>query len=486
MVHPLELIHPRSLRQLSDSLAVLVRGELWLQVLIALFLGVLVGILLGPSVGWVETHTAVLIGNWLALPGKLFLALIQMVVVPLVVASVIRGLAASEDMDQLRRTGLRVGLYFTVTTAFAIVIGMTLAAWIEPGRYIDAAAARATFGVVLAESAHAPVESPGLDTLPQLIITLLPTNPLDSLLHGQMLQIVLFALIAGVALVTMAPEQSRPLLDLLGSLLEVCMTIVRWAMWLAPLAVFGLIAQLAARTGLSTLGGMAVYVGTVLLGLLVVMALYLLLVYLVSGRRPLAFLRATRDVLLLAFSTSSSATVMPLSIRTAEDRLAVRPSISQFVIPIGATINMNGTALYQGVATLFLAQVFGVDIGTSGLLLIVVIAVGASIGSPGTPGVGMVILAAVLATVGIPAAAIALLMGVDRILDMSRTAVNVAGDLTACVLMDRWVGGKRSLEAELAEQSAQEWQRSVTKRDVIVQPPSTPGGARASAASRRR
>jgi Na+/H+-dicarboxylate symporter len=156
MVHPLELIHPRSLKQLSDSLAVLVKGRLWLQVLIALSLGVVVGILLGPSVGWVAARTSALIGNWLALPGKLFLALIQMVVVPLVVASVIRGLAASEDMDQLRRTGVRLGLYFLATTAIAIVVGMTLAAWIEPGRYIDGAAARALFGGVLPEVAAAP------------------------------------------------------------------------------------------------------------------------------------------------------------------------------------------------------------------------------------------------------------------------------------------------------------------------------------------
>lgn len=486
MVHPLELIHPRSLMQLSDSLAVLARGRLWLQVLLALFLGGMVGILLGPSVGWVEPRSAVLIGNWLALPGKLFLALIQMVVVPLVVASVIRGLAASEDMEQLRRTGVRVGFYFLVTTAVAIAIGMALASWIEPGRYIDSAAAQTMLGGVLPEAGGAPVERPSLSALPNLIVTLLPTNPLDSILHGQMLQIVLFALIAGIALVTMAPEQSRPLLDLLGSLQEVCMTIVRWAMWLAPLAVFGLIAQLTAKTGLETLGGMGVYVATVLLGLLIVMALYLLVVYAVSRRRPMDFLRATRDVLLLAFSTSSSATVMPLSIRTAEEKLAVRPSISQFVIPIGATINMNGTALYQGVATLFLAQVFRVDVSFGGLLLIVVVAVGASIGSPGTPGVGMVILAAALAAIGIPAAAIALIMGVDRILDMSRTAVNVAGDLTACVLMDRWVGSKRSLSDELAEQSAQEWQRAVTRRDVIVQPPSASRHSQASGVARRR
>ncbi|MGD8323191.1 MAG: cation:dicarboxylase symporter family transporter, partial [Gammaproteobacteria bacterium] len=167
---------------------------------------------------------------------------------------------------------------------------------------------------------------------------------------------------------------------------------------------------------------------------------------------PIAFLRATRELLLLAFSTSSSAAVMPLSIRTAEENLHVRASIAQFVIPLGATINMNGTALYQGVAAMFLAQVYGVDISIMGMLLIVAMAVGAAVGSPGTPGVGIVILAMVLTTVGIPAEGVALIMGVDRILDMSRTSVNVAGDVVAAKLMNGWIKddtspGRRAIQA---------------------------------------
>jgi len=185
---------------------------------------------------------------------------------------------------------------------------------------------------------------------------------------------------------------------------------------------------------------MAIYVATVMLGLALLLCLYLVLVWSFAGQSPGSFLRSSRELLLLAFSTSSSAAVMPLSIRTAEEKLGVRRSIAQFVVPLGATINMNGTALYQGVAAVFLAQVYGVDIGTSGMALIVVMAVGASIGSPATPGVGIVILAMVLNTVGIPPEGIALLMGVDRILDMCRTAINVAGDLVACKLMDRWIG----------------------------------------------
>jgi Na+/H+-dicarboxylate symporter len=168
----------------------------------------------------------------------------------------------------------------------------------------------------------------------------------------------------------------------------------------------------------------------------------MLILKLLAGQSPVRFLKDTRDVLLLAFSTSSSAAVMPLSIRTAEDKLGVRPSVSQFVIPLGATINMNGTALYQAVATIFLAQVYGIDLSMGSMALVVAMAVGASIGSPATPGVGIVILAMVLQTVGIPPSGIALIMGVDRILDMCRTAINVTGDLVTCRLMEN-LAGKR-------------------------------------------
>ena len=192
--------------------------------------------------------------------------------------------------------------------------------------------------------------------------------------------------------------------------------------------------------------GVAAYVGTVLAGLLIMLGVYLLIVRLALGRDPWRFLGDMRELMLLAFSTSSSAAVMPLTMRTAEEKLGVRPSISQFVVPLGATINMTGTALYQGVAAIFLAQVFGVDIGLGGLVLLVLTAVGAAIGAPGTPGIGIVIMAMLLTTVGVPAEGIALIMGVDRILDMSRTAINVSGDVVAALLMDRWNGARNPAE----------------------------------------
>ncbi|MEQ8955287.1 MAG: dicarboxylate/amino acid:cation symporter, partial [Gammaproteobacteria bacterium] len=246
-------------------------------------------------------------------------------------------------------------------------------------------------------------------------------------------------------------RQAKPMLELLGSLQEVCMAVVRWAMKLAPYAVFGLMAQLTTTVGLGALLGMAYYVFTVVTGLLLMMAVYLLMLKLFTNKHPLKFLRESRDVLLLAFSTSSSATVMPLSIKTAEESFQVRPSIAQFVIPLGATINMNGTALYQSVATVFLAQVYSVELSMGSMALIVAMAVGASIGSPATPGVGIVILAMVLSSVGIPTSGIALIMGVDRILDMSRTAINVTGDLVASSLMERWVGSDSTASRESTE-----------------------------------
>lgn len=436
----LEELKPRPLKHLSGQLATLIAGRLWLKVLIAMLLGLVAGVLIGPAPGIVAPETGALIGNWLALPGMLFLAAVQMIVIPLVFASIILGLASSENVDQLRRLGIVVVLFFVVTTAIAVTIGLWIAGLIQPGRGLSEQLIQAT----AAPAGTPPLAPPGLTEIPDAVIRLLPGNPLGSMVEGEMLQVVIFAIIVGVALVALSPQQSKPLLDLLATLQQVCMMIVRWAMLLAPIAVFGLMARLTSQIGLEALAGMAIYVATVMLGLALLLCLYLVLVWTLAGQSPGSFLRSSRELLLLAFSTSSSAAVMPLSIRTAEEKLGVRRSIAQFVIPLGATINMNGTALYQGVAAVFLAQVYGVDIGTSGMALVVVMAVGASIGSPATPGVGIVILAMVLNTVGIPPEGIALLMGVDRILDMCRTAINVAGDLVACKLMDRWIGAGKT------------------------------------------
>ncbi|WP_406661775.1 dicarboxylate/amino acid:cation symporter [Methanolobus sp. ZRKC3] len=468
--HPLTRIHPRSSKHLSYHLYSLVKGRLWLKILLGMFFGILVGLLLGPSAGFVSRDVSYTIGEWLAFPGYIFLALLQMIVIPLVFASIIRGIAAGEDMEQLKRVGLRTVAYFMVTTALAILIGLSLALTINPGNFISSDVVQQTMGSDIPAVSQEAIGTPGIADVPGMLTTLLPTNPVGAFATGQMLQVVLFSVIIGVALISISPSQSKPLLELMGSLQEVSMTIVRWSMLLAPLAVFGLISKFTLNLGIEALLGMLVYVGTVFLGLLLLFLFYMIIVYVVARKGPVLFFRLIRDVLLLAFSTSSSAAVMPLSIKTAEENLEVRPSISQFVIPLGATINMNGTALYQSIAAVFLAQVFGVDLGFGELLLIMVTVVGASIGTPSTPGVGIVILALILNSVGIPTAGIALIIGVDRILDMSRTAVNVTGDLVTCIVMDKWVGSKKTLDEELAEVKERERKRRVLGEDVIVTP----------------
>jgi Na+/H+-dicarboxylate symporter len=422
-----------SIGRLALRLSGFVRARLWLQVLFAMAAGVATGVAIGPTGGWLSYGTAQLVSNWLAMPGYLFLAMVQMIVIPLVVASIILGMTSSRDMQQLRRMSLRTGLFFLFTTVVAALIGLAVALAVQPGSYLQGADLPVTAAAAVPSSSTPP----SLSTLPSQIVRIVPTNPLQASVEQNMLQVVVFAIFVGVALVTMDSKLAKPLVDLLGAVQEVSMVVVRWAMYLVPAAVFGLLTQLTARMGLDALLGMGVYVMTVLGALLLAFAFLMVLYALGRRRSPLAFLRGSRDVLLLAFSTSSSAAIMPLTIRTAEDALGVQQSVARFVIPLGTTINMAGTALYQVIATLFLAQVYQVDVGLSGLLLVVVLAVGASIGSPGTPGIGIVILAMMLGTLGIPAEGIALIIGVDRILDMSRTTLNVAGDLVAASVIDQ-------------------------------------------------
>lgn len=439
--YPLDFRRNNSLKNLSNQLHDLLEKKLWLKILVSMGLGVVIGLFLGTSGGYIDPAFAEIIGEWIALPGYIFLGLLKMIVVPLVFASIILGVA-SQSMSALKKTGLLTAAYFVTTTTIATAIGIGMALYIHPGQFISGELVESALGTQVQAGSDLSFNPSALN-LPSLLIGgLLPSNPLGALASGEMLQVVIIAVIIGVALISLNKDQSTPMVSFLTSVQAVCMTVVKWSMSLAPIAVFGLLTKFTMKMGIETLLGMAVYVGTVLVSLLLLMCLNLIIVALVARYNPFEFLKAIRDVMLLAFSTSSSAAVMPLSIKTAEEKLGVKPSISEFVIPLGATANMNGTALYQGVATIFLADVFGIDLGSFQLLVVMVMAVAASIGTPSIPGVGIVVLAMILNSVGIPTSGIALIMGVDRILDMSRTTVNVAGDLVTCKVMDRWVGGE--------------------------------------------
>ena len=430
----------KSLKSLNHYLRKLVENRLWLKVIIALFLGVGAGLLLSPQNGWITKSTADVLGNWLALPGMLFLKLVQMIMIPLIVASIITGIA-SNDKDNLKRLGGGVLLYFLSTTIISVTIGTVLALIFSPGKYLHQQA-EVDHTNALADAAKSSELSFGINDIPNAITNLLPENPLASMVSGEMLSIVIFTIIIGVAVLSLTDDLLKPVKLLLGAIQEICMTVVKWAMLLVPVAVFGLMAQLTSSVGLNSLTSLGFYVLVVLMGLLILLGIYIMLVSILGQSNPFKFLRKITDVQLLAFSTTSSAAVMPLSLKTAEEELKVDASISNFIIPIGTTVNMDGTALYQTITTLFIAQAYGLEMGLLNVIVVVVTIVAASIGTPAIPGGGVVILASVLSSAGIPAEGIIIIIGVERLLGMFRSAINVTGDLTACMIFDRFYGNK--------------------------------------------
>lgn len=425
----------KSFKYPIPQITYLIKKKLWAQVLFALFCGLVLGLILGPEVGIVEKDTAKVITDWLAIPANLFLKIIQMIIIPLIFASVIRGITSSGSLEHLQKIGLGVSLYFVTTTVIALTIGILLVTTIEPGNFIDSSLIRESFGIVDIE----PIERTefNIQDIPQGLVSLIPSNPLASFMSGEMLSIIVFALIVGVSMIALPKQSSQPILDLLEAIQKITMKVVSWAMRLAPLAAFGLIAGITSKIGISALVGIGTYMLTVVLGLFVMLFIYVLIIKFFAKRPLSSTFAMMRDAQLLAFSTSSSAAVMPLSIKTAEEKMKVKPKVSQFIIPLGATINMDGTALYQIIAVFFLAQLFNIDLGFTTILLISFTALAASIGAPSAPGTGIVILSTILIAAGIPPVAVVLLLGVDRILDMTRTMVNVTGDLTACLFFDK-------------------------------------------------
>lgn len=466
----LERLHLRNLKHTAVYLQQLITKKLWMQILLGMTLGIAVGVLMGPSVGWLDPGTAGIVGDWMALPGMIFLSLIQMIVIPLIVTAIIRGIAASNDAEQLKKNGLWLGAYFALTTIIATSIGIGLALLLRPGEYIQPQSLHdAQDGATGVAADTTTTDGVNLAALPEQVISVFPSNPLLSMVEGQMLQVVLFSVLVGIALLTLKAESAKPMLDLLGSVQELSMRIVGWAMGIAPLAVFGLLARQMVTTGVEALVGLAAYVGTFLLGMVVLLAVYLLIVRVLGDGQVVRFLRGARDAQLLAFSTDSSAATMPVTIRVAEEELKVRPSVSQFVVPIGASINMGGSALYQGLATVFMAQIYGIDLPLAALVALVMTSLGASIGTPATPGVGIVVLSTVLTSAGVPVGDLGLILGVDQILERFRTVLNVTGDLAACTVMDERVQTHKALDEELRDARNFEQRQHVEGEDVIVE-----------------
>lgn len=421
------------LNTLEHYLQKLVKAKLWIKVVVALILGLGAGLLISPNTGLFTEGFSQSLGSWLALPGKLFLKLVQMIMIPLIFTSIISGII-SNSSDQLKQMGVKLLVYFIATTALSIIIGVAVATLLQPGKIIfDIGAFELPKG-----SALAAKNSTGLGNIPDAITSLLPENPLASMVSGEMLSIVVFTIIIGVAITELNSKMVEPINRIFHAIQEICMTVVSWSMKLVPYAVFGLIAQLTSSVGLESLRGIGYYVMVVLIGLAILLIMYMLILATVAKTNPFSFLMKIKDVQLLAFATTSSAAVMPLSMKTAEEKLGIPPKISNFIIPIGTTINMDGTAIFQSVSTLFIAQAYGMELTIINIALIMVTIVAASIGTPAIPGGGVVILASVLQSAGIPVEGLVIIIGVERILGMFRSALNVTGDLVACVVFNRW------------------------------------------------
>lgn len=411
-------------------------NKLWVQVLIGMLLGVIVGLILSPSAfALVPKDLALAIAPWVALAGNIFLALIKMVVIPLVMSSIILGITSANNTETLKSLGIIIAPYFVFTTIVAVSVGILIAFVIQPGNFVSSDIVNSISSGVTVVKEVIPLQA---ISIPDMIVGLIPVNTAQSELDGNILAFVILAIFVGVALMNMDKEDAQPMKDLARSFQAFSMKVVDWAMKLAPYAVFGLLCSITIKIGFDAISSMSMYIITVLLGLFALLCFYLCIVYFIGRVKPMDFLKDIREVQLMAFSTSSSAAVMPLSMKTAEDKLHVPTPISKFVIPLGATINMDGTAIYQVIAAIFLTQLFGIDLSLVEIVILALTTVGASIGAPSTPGVGIVILATILQGIGVPVEGIALILGVDRILDMCRTTINVTGDLTATLIMKRF------------------------------------------------
>lgn len=397
------------------------------RIVIGMFAGIAVGILLKaifPDSTIVEGY---LTKGLFYVVGQIFISSLQMLVVPLVFVSLVVGTCSLSDPSKLGRLGGKsVGLYL-ITTAIAITFAIAMAVLVQPGTGIELAT----------DATYEPTQAP---SLAQVIIDLFPTNPFNAFANGNMLQIIVFALLFGIAMALVGKPGER-IKTLFDDFNEVIMKLVIILMNIAPYGVFALMAKLFSETSFETIFSLGKYFLLVLFVLIVhALVTYPIILKGLAGMNPIIFLRKMREVQIFGFSTASSNATMPVTLETVTKRLGVHNSVGSFTVPLGATINMDGTAIMQGVATVFIAQVYLVDLSIADYLMVVLTATLASVGTAGVPGVGMIMLAMVLGQVGLPVEGIGLIIGVDRLLDMTRTAVNVTGDAMVSVIVAKSEG----------------------------------------------
>ena len=409
------------------------------QILLGMFFGVLFGLVFSQF-DWGKSFVV----DWVKPFGTIFINALKLIAVPLILASLIKGVSDLKNIAQLSNMGGRtIGLYL-LTTLTAVTIGLTIVNVIKPGNTLSdetrtellasyASDAAAKQSVAAAQKEAGPL---------QALVDLVPSNIFAAMQdNGNMLQVIFFAIFFGIGLVLIPKQKAKSVKDFFDGLNEVILKLIDLIMIAAPYGVFALLAALVAEAPSADLfKALGLYTLTVLIGLLTMIIFYIVLVRIFTRKKTGFFLKGISPAQLLAFSTSSSAATLPVTMERVHEHLGVEEEVSSFVLPIGATINMDGTSLYQAVAAVFIAQAFGMDLSLSAQLGIIATATLASIGSAAVPGAGMVMLVIVLAQAGIPEAGLALIFAVDRPLDMCRTAVNVTGDASVSMLVAKWLG----------------------------------------------
>jgi Na+/H+-dicarboxylate symporter len=418
------------------------------RILLAMATGILFGSLLNVIANQqllpVALQAAVddyLVGGIFDVIGRIFVASLKMLVVPLVFVSLVVGSSSLGTSARMGRIAMRtMGLYL-LTTALAVCVALTVALTVDPGVGIE----------LPGEANFVANEAPSIG---DVIVNMVPSNPIQAMAEGEMLQVIVFALLIGFA-ITRGGEAGQRICDFFRDFEVIIMKMVAILMLIAPYGVFALLAELFSQLGVGAIVDLAKYFFTVLSVLIFHgLVVYSLVLKSLVGLPPAVLLYKMRSVWAFAFSTSSSAATIPVTLRTVEKRLGVKPSVAGFTIPLGATINMDGTAIMQGVATVFIAQVYGVDLSIGDLAAVVLTATMASIGAAGVPGVGLITLALVLEQVGLPVEGIAMIIGVDRLLDMVRTVVNVTGDATVSLIV-------AELEGQVDKTVFGDWQADV-------------------------
>lgn len=422
------------------------------QIMIGMIAGVLFGILFS-YMGWQQ-----FVADWIKPFGRIFISLLKLIAIPLILASLIKGISDLQDISKFKNMGLRTILFYIISTVVAISIGLAVVNIIQPGEYVSAETVAELTESYSAEGEKRVTAAGNQKTKGplQFVVDMVPQNIFGAASsNGNMLQVIFFAIFFGISMLLVKDEQAKPIKDFFDSLNDIILKMVDLIMLSAPYAVFALLASLVAETTNPDLFiALGWYAASVVIGLLLMMAVYIAAVYFFTGKKPGFFLKGISPAQLLAFSTSSSAATLPVTMERVEEHLGVHKEVTSFVLPVGATINMDGTSLYQAVAAVFICQALDFDLTFQDQLTIVLTATLASIGSAAVPGAGMVMLVIVLESLGLPAESLAiglaLIFAVDRPLDMCRTTVNVTGDASVAMIVGNSLG-------KLGEPKVQNW-----------------------------